>query len=71
MCKSEKKHVSHMTSVGFRWPNSTRAVVFGQRWAFHWENFCNMPLLPGRRLGSLNPKVTPVVQLLFALEGSM
>jgi len=35
------------------------------------EKFCNMPSLPGRRLGSLNPKVKPAMQLLFALEGSM
>jgi hypothetical protein len=43
--------------VGFRWPNSTRAVVFGQGRAFHWKDFCNLSFLPGRRgPGSLSPK---------------
>ena len=45
MRKSEKKHVGPVPLVGFRWPNSTRAVVFGQGWAFHGSDFCKLLFL--------------------------
>jgi hypothetical protein len=48
MCQSEKKHVSRVAPVGIGWPNSTRAVVFGQGRAFDWKDFCNLSFLPGR-----------------------
>jgi hypothetical protein len=70
MCKSEKKHVGQVPLLGFRWPNSTRAVVFGQGWAFHWRDFCKLLFL--RIAGpEVKSKVKPVMQLLCALEGSM
>lgn len=57
--------------VGFAWPNSTRAVVFGQGRALTGKIFATCRSCPAAAVRKFKSKVKPVMQLLFALEGSM